>query len=83
MTDKKQDAKSMEKVGSRDAIRASRVKRTARIVGVSEDLVYKVLATDRENDDVEFVYHAIVDADNDTDNKLLAAVKNLIPFNQL
>lgn len=71
----------MEKTNSRDAIRAARVKRTADIVGVSTDLVYKVLNADRENELVENVFFAIVDADNETDNKLLTAVKNLVPFN--
>lgn len=71
----------MEKTNNRDAIRAARVKRTADIVGVSTDLVYKVLNADRENELVENVFFAIVDADNETDNKLLTAVKKLIPFN--
>jgi hypothetical protein len=81
MTDKNNRHKSMEKTNNRDAIRAARVKRTADIVGVSTDLVYKVLAADRENELVENVFFAIVDADIETDNKLLTAVKNLVPFN--
>ncbi len=80
MTDKYNNTKKRENGSGRDAIRAARVKRTAQICGVSTDLVYKVLSTDRENETVEEVFHAIVEADNDIDNKLIYAVKQLIPF---
>lgn len=79
MTDKTTGIKNMENTGKRNAIRAARVIRTAKILGVSTDLVYKVLATDRENDAVEEVYHSIVDAETETDNRLLEAVKKVLP----
>lgn len=71
----------MENNSNRDTVRAARIKRTAEICGVSPSMVQKVLRTDRANDKVEIVYFSIVDADNETDNKLKEAVKQLVPFN--
>jgi predicted transcriptional regulator len=71
----------MENNSNRDSVRAARIKRTAEICGVSPSMVQKVLRTDRTNDKVEIVYFSIVDADNETDNKLKEAVKQLVPFN--
>jgi predicted transcriptional regulator len=70
----------MENNSNRDSVRAARIKRTAEICGVSPSMVQKVLRTDRTNDKVEIVYFSIVDADNETDNKLKEAVKQLVPF---
>jgi hypothetical protein len=81
LKDKIQDNKSMENNSNRDTVRAARIKRTAEICGVSTSHVQKVLRTDRTNEEVELVYFSIVDADNETDNKLKQAVRQLVPFN--
>lgn len=80
MTDKNKDTRIELNPNRRDAIRAARVKRTADIVGCSTDLVYAVLATERNNELVEDVYFQVQEADMETDNKLKEAVRNLVKF---
>ena len=77
MRNKIQGTKSMEKVNSRDAIRAARVKRTAEICGVSERLVNYVLDCERENEEVIAVFMEL----SERENLMVKAVKELIPFN--
>ncbi len=74
-------SKIFEKPSKRDAERAAIVKRTARITGVSERQVNRVLDTENSNDLVVSVFMEIKESNDQTDNKLLEAVKTLIPFN--
>ena len=67
----------MEKKGTRDTVRAARIKRTAEIVGVSERQVQRVLSADRENDKVLTVFFTLEEGEN----KLVQEVKKLVPLN--
>ncbi len=66
----------MDKKGKRDAHHASIVQKVAEIAGVSERYVYMVLKGDRVNDNIMLVYMELEEGAN----KLVAAVKKLVPF---
>ena len=67
----------MAKTKTRDAIRAARVIKTAEIVGGTTNYVNKVLACERDSEEVMVVYMSLQEGEN----KLLESVKKLIPFN--
>lgn len=71
----------MIKNGKRDTERAARIKRTAIITGYSQRYIQAVLSGDRENEQVASIYFSLLDADRETDNKLLREVKRVVPFN--
>lgn len=71
----------MIKNRKRDTERAARIKRTAIITGYSQRYIQAVLSGDRENEQVESIYFSLLDADRETDNKLLREVKRIVPFN--
>lgn len=68
----------MDNSNSRDIIRAANIKKTAEIVGVSPRFVNYVLNGDRESEDVLSVFMLLQEGEN----KLLQAVKELLPFDQ-
>jgi hypothetical protein len=70
------DTKLGLKATKRNAIRASRVKKTAELTGFSESYVRKILNTQRENEKVLEVYMSIVEGEN----ALLDAVRKAVPF---
>ncbi len=65
-----------ETKGKRDAERAARVHKTAECLGVSTRHVNKVLNMDYDDDEVVCTYMTLLEGEN----KLLAAVKKMIPF---
>lgn len=67
----------MQKKGNRDTVRAARIIQTAKIVGVSERQVQRVLNGDQENDEVVLVFMELFEGEN----KLIQQVKKLVPFN--
>lgn len=75
-TEQKAIPKDMEKNIKRDAIGAATVIRTAEITGVSERYVRYVLDGKRNNEEVLTVYMELMDGQN----KLMQAVKQLVPF---
>lgn len=66
----------MEKPKNRDVERAARVKKVARIAGVTEREVRNVLKGDRNNEKIISAYMEILEGEN----ALMEAVKQLIPF---
>lgn len=70
------------KENKRDAIHASRVKRTARFCNVSERLVYKVLEMDRNNDLVITVFMTLAEKERQLEQEMLQLVNELVPFDQ-
>jgi hypothetical protein len=70
----------MEKTKKRDTERAARIKKTSRITGVDVRSVQRVLNGDQENEFVFDVYMAIAEEEEKMENKLIDAVKELIPF---
>lgn len=70
----------MEKTRKRDTERAARIIKTARIAGVSEKSVRRVLNGEQENEYVLDVYMALAEEDEKIENELIEAVKELIPF---
>lgn len=75
--EQKQDTKSMSKTSTRDVVRAARIKRTAEIVRVSVRYVQLVLNGDRADEEVLSVFMTL----DEGENKLVQAVKEMIPFN--
>ena len=67
----------MQKNKKRDAEKTARVVKIARISKLSTDTVYKVLKGDRENNKVLEAYMMYAEGEN----KLLEAVKQMVPFN--
>ncbi|HEX8313917.1 MAG TPA: hypothetical protein VF609_02930 [Flavisolibacter sp.] len=77
----------MEKAKKVDIDRASRIQKTARIVGVSIRTVQRVLKGDQVNDEVLATYMDLLEKEQDAfesakENHLLAAVEKLVPFNK-
>jgi hypothetical protein len=78
-------AKNSEKPRTRDSEVAGIVKKTARICGVSIRTVQRVIIGQQKNDEVLAVFmdlqqgfeEVVISAEN---NRLLAAVKDLVPF---
>ncbi|MCX6210085.1 MAG: hypothetical protein NTZ59_11480 [Bacteroidetes bacterium] len=66
----------MDNKSKRDAINAARVIKTAECVGVSTNLVQKVIRGERNNDKVLGVFMEIQEGEN----KLLEEVKKIVPF---
>lgn len=66
----------MEKNNKREAFKASLAQKTARIARVSTRYVRMVINGDRENQQVMSVYMQLLEGEN----KLLAQVKELVPF---
>ena len=64
------------KTKKRDVHKASLVKKTADICGVSESYVYKILDCDRDNENVMATYMTLMQGEN----QLLEEVKKLVPF---
>jgi len=69
--------KNLKKTIARDPERADLVKKTARICGVSTNLVYKVLTGDRNNEEVFSTYMFLLEGGN----ALVEEAKKLVPFN--
>lgn len=69
--------KGGDSVTRRSAATASLVKRTAELMGVTEQLVYKVLRGYRTNEQVMACYITLLEGET----QLLDAVKKLVPFN--
>jgi hypothetical protein len=67
----------MGKTRERDTIRAARIKRTAEICQVTERQVQRVLNADQENQNIVMTYMTLQEGEN----SLIAAVKELVPFN--
>lgn len=61
----------------RDSAIATRVKRTAEICGVSPRHVYRVILGDQVNEEITLVYIEL----SEGENKLVEAVKKLVPLN--
>ena len=61
-----------------DIYRAAKIKRTAELVGVSQRFVNYVLNGERESEDVMAVFMELQEGEN----KLLKAVKELLPFDK-
>lgn len=81
MATRKQDTKIPENVKKRDSEHAARVIKTARIRGVSERQVYRVLAGDRTDPETLATYMDLLEGERKLeDNLLIKAVKDLIPF---
>lgn len=70
------DKKTGQTIG-RNTQRAALVEQTAKICGCSKRYVRYVLAGDRENETVFSTYMML----SEESNKLLNAVKELVPFN--
>jgi hypothetical protein len=68
---------NMNKAIQRDSEVATRVKRTAILVGVSERYVYHVLNGERNSEEVLNIYMQLQEGEQ----ILINAVKELIPFN--
>lgn len=66
----------MEKKIKRSASNASLVQKTAEITGKKTNYVRKVLRADRENQTIMNVYMSLMEGEN----KLLEAVRELVPF---
>jgi len=71
-------AKYPSKTRIRDPKKAELVKKTASITKKSESMVYRVIAGERENEDVLSVYMFLLQGGN----KLVEEAKKLVPFNQ-
>lgn len=69
--------KTLKNNRGRDAIKASLVKKTARITGVSARHVYRVIRADRQNEHVLEVYMRMLEYDQ----ILVDYMKKLVPFN--
>ena len=66
----------------RDAIHASRVRRTALFCNVSERLVYKVLGMERNNELVVAVFMTLAEKEREIEKEMVQLVKELVPFDQ-
>lgn len=69
--------KNKENIKKRDAVLTSRVKKTAKITGVSDRYVRMIINGERTNDEVLSTYMFIQEGEN----KLLQQAKLLVPFN--
>lgn len=67
----------MKKNNERSAWKASLAQKTAKICHVSVRYVRMVISGDRENEQVMNVYMRLLEGEN----KLLAQVRELVPFN--
>lgn len=75
----------MEKTKSRDTETAARIKKTARITGVSVRSVRRVLAGDQRNEEVMSTYLDLYEQEEIAyktaeDNHLVAELERLIPL---
>jgi DNA-binding LacI/PurR family transcriptional regulator len=70
-------AKEITKPSKRDIRRAANIADTAEIVGVSTRTVQRVLNAEQKNENVLSVFMVL----SEEHNKLLKAVKELVPFN--
>lgn len=66
----------MEKKGTRDTVRAAKIKLTAQIAGVSDRQVQRVLNAEQENETIVMAYMEI---DHGL-NKLVQEVKRIVPL---
>lgn len=66
----------MAKNKYRDTIREAQVKKTAKLLGVSQRYVNMILDGDRKSEDVLAVFMEIADGEN----KLLREVEKILPF---
>lgn len=69
--------KYKENIKKRDAVLASRVKKTAKITGVSDRQVRRVINGESKNEEILSTYMFIQEGEN----KLLREAKLLVPFN--
>lgn len=69
-------SKKMTYGKERDPEKATRVKRTADLAGVSESTVYKVISGDRVNEEVLSIYMQLEEGEN----LLVEAVKKAVPI---
>lgn len=79
-------AKNSEKTRTRDAVKAARVKKVNKITGVSERQIYRVINGEQENEEVVEVFMELTEREEQVfedirTNRLLEAVKDLVPFN--
>lgn len=71
----------MENSKKVDTERAARVKKTARITGVSIRSVQRVLSGDQKNPEVMATYFDLLEGEKQLEeNLLIKAVRELIPF---
>ncbi len=69
-------SKKLTKVKARDAEKAARVKKTAKLTGVTTKQVYRVINGDQKNEAVLLTYMEF----SEGENLLLEAVKRAVPF---
>lgn len=74
------------KTRTRDSETAARVKRTAKLVGVSKRMVYMVIQGDRKNEEVMTVYMRLKEMDAYADDltaktSLIKHIEAAVPFN--
>ncbi|MDP1810570.1 MAG: hypothetical protein Q8K66_04115 [Sediminibacterium sp.] len=67
----------MKKKRNRDTVRAAIIIKTARIVGVSERQVNRVLNGDQQNEEVVLVFMEL----SEGETKLVKEVRKLVPLN--
>jgi len=70
-------AKNPNKTIVRNSERANLVKKTASIHNVSEDYVYKILKTERENEEIFATYMFLLQEGN----ALVEAARKMVQFN--
>ena len=71
----------MDKTYQRDIEDAARIIKTARITGVTKRHVRHVINDDRNNELVFTTYMTLKEEEQEIENKLLAEVNKLVPFN--
>ena len=73
--------KNMRKTSERDSIKASRVKKTSILTGVSIRQIYRVIEGSQKNEKVLKVYMELQEKEEKVfDNLLIKAVKKAVPF---
>lgn len=79
--DKNEGTKMAEKKYKRDIERACIVEKVANITGYKKDTVRKVIRDERKNETILTAYMEIKESLTATENSLLKAVKEAVPFN--